>query len=81
MTAKAFKYYEQALIIAHEIGGLRDDADRQWNMSFAFERLNDFMQIATHVGRAFAALEQINDPDPKKAHIKLIEWHNTKKIS
>ena len=73
---KAIEYYEQALVIAREIGNRRGEGNALWNMSLAKDQLGNKAHAIECAKSALKIREEIEDPRAENVRRKLQEWES-----
>ncbi len=71
---RAVEFYEQALIIARDIGDRRGEGNALFNTGLVLDKLGDRAKAIAHVEAALEIFEQIESPYAEEARARLAEW-------
>lgn len=73
---RAIEFYEQALVIDHEIGDRRGEGNALWNMSLALDELGERNEAILRAEAAFEIYEAVENPNAGMVRKRLVEWRD-----
>jgi len=75
---KGLEFFEQALVIAREVGDRRLEAGTLWNTAVVLEQMNDLTQAIQRAEAALKIFQAIEDPNAAKVLEQLATWRGQK---